>query len=106
MIAVAIVALLLGAGVEWMRFTRRGFFEAKASYHSQFEDQFRGFERDFIRMAGGSQATNPNANPFQQSAARAAAVADYHAAMRRKYEEAAARRAFSVEPDPPAPPWP
>ena len=35
-----------------------------------------------------------------------AARADYHAAMRRKYEEAVARRWFFVEPDPPEPPWP
>ena len=43
---------------------------------------------------------------LRQSAARATARADYHAAMKRKYEEAAARRRLSVEPDPPEPPWP
>ena len=34
----------------------------------------------------------------------AAAMAEYHAAMKRKYAQAAASRVFSVEPDPSAPP--
>jgi hypothetical protein len=106
MIAVAIVAFLFWAGVEWTRFTRSDVFQKRASYHLQFENQFRGFERDLLRMAGGMPATSPNANPFRQSAAKAAAVAEYHAAMRRKYEEAAARQVFAVEPDPPAPRYP
>lgn len=102
MIAVAIVAVLLGAGVEWMRFTRRGFYQSRASLHSQHEATFRHLEQLHNQTAAGS----PNASPIRQDAAKAAAMADYHAAMKRKYEEAAARRAGSVEPDPPAPPWP
>ena len=40
----------------------------------------------------------------RQEAAKAAARADFHAALRRKYEQAAAERWFTVEPDPPEPP--
>jgi Tfp pilus assembly protein PilE len=106
MIAVAILAILLGAGVEWFRFTRRAYFRNWATYHGQLEDDYRRLEQLFHRAAAGWDNTNPNAATNRQAEASAAAVAGYHAAMRRKYEEAAARRAFAVEPDPPAPPRP
>ena len=43
---------------------------------------------------------------YRQEAAKAAARADFHSALRRKYEQAAAERWFTVEPDPPQSAWP
>jgi hypothetical protein len=77
MIAVAISALLFWISVEVFRSTRASQFRLDASLHADLEGLFRG-----------------------QNAAKA----DYHAAMRRKYAQASASRAFSVGPDPSAPP--
>jgi hypothetical protein len=106
MIAVAVLAIVLGATVEWARFTRHDFFQRKAGLHMQLAAQFRGFEQDWVRMAVEREKGGADAASVRQSAARCAARADYHAAMKRKYEQAAARRRLSVEPDPPEPPWP
>jgi hypothetical protein len=106
MVAVAILAILFGAGVEWMRFTRRGLYQAKASLHSQFEANFRNLQQSQERLTAEFEKKHHRASPIRQAMSKTAAMVDYHASMRRKYEEAAARRAFSVEPDPPAPPWP
>lgn len=94
MVAVLVLAVLFAAGVEWARFTRGTLFQNRASRHAQLEAVYREI---------GRSLSPPSA---RRSAARAAAKADYHAAMRHKYEEAAARHAVSVEPDPPEPPWP
>jgi hypothetical protein len=106
MIAIALLALYLGASVEWSGSERSDRLRVRAGNHATSEAMFRRIEQDWSRIAVSSGATGPNASFTRQAAARAAARADYHAAMRRKYEEAAARRAFFVEPDPPEPPWP
>ena len=106
MVAVAVLAILLAAGIEWTRFTRRDFFLKRANSHSQGEAQFRDFEEVFARMAADSERLGLDAAPTRRSEARSAARADYHTAMKRKYEDAAARRRIAIEPDPPEPPWP
>ena len=63
-------------------------------------------ERQQAWMVADWQKRGRDASSYRQAAARAKARADYHAAMKRKYEEAAARHWFSVEADPPQPPWP
>jgi hypothetical protein len=106
MVAVAVLAILFGAGVEWMRFTKRRYYQSKASLHSKYEANYRNLQRTQERSAAEFEKAHHCESPIRQSISQAAAMVDYHAAMRRKYEEAAARRAFTVEPDPPSPPWP
>ena len=77
MIAVAISALGFWISLEVFRSIRASDFKSQASLHADLEDMFR-----------------------EQNAAKA----DYHAAMKRKYAQAAASRLSSVEPDPSAPP--
>ena len=80
MIAVAVLAIACWASLQWSRSVRADSFRSRARHHADLEALFRGFDR------------------------RRAARADYHAAMRRKYEKAAASGVFSVDPDPPMPP--
>jgi hypothetical protein len=106
MIAVAVLAIVLGGTVECARFTRREFFQRKADLQMQVEAQFRGYERDWVKIAADEAKSGKGTGFARQFAAKTTAKADYHAAMKRKYEEAVARGVFSVEPDPPEPPWP
>jgi hypothetical protein len=108
MIAVAILALLLGTMTEWGRYTRRDFYRGRAVFHGQMEASFRWIEKDYLRTATVFDKTglNAHAGPVRRYAARAAAKADYHAEMKSKYDKAAASRRLAVEPDPPEPPWP
>ena len=77
MIAVAISALSFWISLEVFRSTRALQFRFEASMHADLEGLFRSHHP---------------------------AKADYHAAMRRKYAQAAASGSFSVEPDPSASP--
>jgi hypothetical protein len=77
MIAVAISALCFWITVEAVRSTLASHFRSRANLHADMEDIFRGVDTK---------------------------KADYHAALRRKYEQAAASRAYSLDPDPSAPP--
>lgn len=106
MIWVALVAILLGAVVGWARFTRETYFRNRARGHASLEDAFRRVEQGYVDMANESQKSGPTADFARKCAARMAAVVDHHAALRRKYEEAASRHLFLVAPDPPEPPWP
>ena len=106
MIAVALVAILLGTGIEVSRYQRSGRFRSKATAHASMEEAFRETERKQIETAVGLEKVGLDGGFIRKNAARTSAKADYHAAMKRKYEEAAARRMFFVEPDPPEPPWP
>ncbi len=67
---------------------------------------FQDDERRRIELAVNCEKRGMDASLFRQAGAKAVAMVKYHGAMRDKYEEAASRRAFSVEPDPPAPRWP
>ncbi len=106
MIAVAVLAVYLGVSIEWVRRQRSGHFQSRASLHANLETIVRSSEQQQAQTAADWQKRGRDASSFRQAAARAKARADYHAAMKRKYEDAAARRRFSVEPDPPEPPWP
>jgi hypothetical protein len=106
MVAMAVLAVVLGGTIQCARFTRREFFQREANRQVQLEAQFRGFEQEWVQRAADEPKTGKGTGFARRFAAKTAAKADYHAAMKRKYEEAAARGAFSVEPDPPAPPWP
>ena len=77
MIAVAISALCFWISITVFRANRALQFRSAASMHAELEGIFRRIS---------------------------AAKADYHAALRRKYEQAAASNSFSVDPDPTAPP--
>jgi hypothetical protein len=106
MIWVALVAIVLGAVVGWARFTREKYFRNRARGHASLEVAFRQVERGYIEMANENQNLGPIADFARKCAARMAAVVDHHAALSRKYEEAASRHLFLVAPDPPEPPWP
>lgn len=92
MIAVAVLAVLLGLGVRQWRSTRDGYYWAEAHRHRLHEASDRK-AAEFHRAS-----SNP------ATSAMFAARAEYHAAMARKYEDAAARGLTTVEPDPPPPP--
>ena len=77
MIAVAIAAVCFWISLEVFRSSRVSRFRSAASMHAELEDIFR-----------------PDND----------AKAEYHATLKRKYEQAAASRSFSVDPDPTAPP--
>lgn len=77
----------------------------QAKVHDDIEQIARKAEREFLGLAAGLEKGGLNGNGERQIAAKWCAQADYHA-MKRKYEQAAARAAFFVEPDPPAPPTP
>jgi hypothetical protein len=79
MVAVALLALFLGAAMAWTRYQRSEYFRLQARLHADIEAVVRQY------------APNQHAR------------ADYHAALKRKYEQAAAQGRFSVEPDPPEP---
>ncbi len=122
MILVAVVAMYLGVSVEWARSQQRSTFRYEASSHATREDWARrdqqralrvlhNLERaisgmDLERMGETGVTYGQALDERRQALPRAAANADYHAAMKRKYEEAAARGWLTVEPDPPEPPWP
>lgn len=91
MIAVAVLAVLLGLGVRQWRRARDGYYRHEARMHRIDEES----DRNAAEFHKGS--SNP------ATAAMFAARAEYHAAMARKYEDALARGLTTVEPDPPPP---
>jgi hypothetical protein len=96
MVAVAVVAVVMGGGI-WLRERRRSF-ESLAAYHQSKLDRFliwrslddltviRLFHRDL--------------KPLTTDEAK---IATWHAAMARKYEQAARYPWLPVELDPPEP---
>ena len=106
MIAVAILAVLMAAAIQWLRHERSRDFRRDAERHAEWEAMFRKFENDDVRFAGATETSTARAARWRQAAGKAAARAAYHDALRCKYEQAAAEGRFSVEPDPPEPPWP
>jgi hypothetical protein len=106
MIGVAVLAVFLAVAVGWTRHERSNHFRSKASLHANLAGIVRQSERDSLRFAVEIEKAGLNASRSRHAATKAAARADYHEAMRRKYEQAALQGRFYVEPDPPAPPWP
>ena len=106
MIVVALLAIYLGLSVRWTRHKRSDHFRQMASLHANLEPLIRSERRRQAQMAADWKRRGLDASPYRRAAARAAARADYHVVMKRKYEQAAAEGRFSVEPDSPEPPWP
>ncbi|HKI20232.1 MAG TPA: hypothetical protein VKA15_20245 [Isosphaeraceae bacterium] len=125
MIAVAVVAVVLWAGIGWVQQGRRSHLRRQAELHASVEAIWRREEQaqnrqlaDLLerrkQIAGLVRDAASNAlldldriaASARDSAAKHSARADYHDAMRRKYEHAIAERSFSVEPDPPPPRFP
>jgi hypothetical protein len=112
MVAVAIVALLMGAGrLLWLRWT----FQVAALAHAANENLARVLqemvedegkdERELEIAFGMSPAPEPEA-VVKKRAADAAMnrkTAEYHAALKRKCERAARYPWLPVQPDPPPP---
>ncbi len=90
MAAVAFAAGVLG-GARWHRraMARRPDYQSRAWVHELKEDIYRG---EFEGCIHGGRIPGPDARK-----------AAYHAAMRRKYEDAAAWPWFPVASDPPEP---
>jgi hypothetical protein len=105
MFAVALLALCFWAMLVRARFERGRRFRSLAAYHRTYEKEYRGIEQRWIRATDRSKDAR-DVSDESRLAARAAARADYHAAMSDKYKLAADRGDLSVAPDPPAPPWP
>ncbi len=106
MIATAILAVLIAGATQWLRHESSRDFRRNAESHARFEAMFRKFERDDLRIAGDLEMSSAVAGRFRQTAGKAAVMAAYHDTLKRKYEQVAAQGRFSVEPDPPEPPWP
>ena len=103
MIAVALLAIFLGLGIEGSRDTKQHYFEKQVGFHEAFEGISRVNHQRQIMYAAYYEGRGRDAALFRRSAAKHLAKAEYHAAMRRKYEAAVSRRLLSVEPDPPEP---
>jgi hypothetical protein len=106
MFAVAVAGIVLGTAVTSSRYQRRRDFRKRADLHARSEALYRETEQGQERTAAELNKRALDGSFMRQSAARSAARADYHAALKRKYEQAADGRWRSVEPDPPEPPWP
>ena len=102
MIVVAILAIYLGAATEWSRREREGIFQSKARMHADLEKRFREEEREDISTVTDWEKKGWDGSLHRKFAARDAARADYHAAMKRKYEEAASRAGSSLNPTRPS----
>jgi hypothetical protein len=106
MIAVAILAIVLGIATGLVRRQTATDFLARASLHTIQEEAARVREYSATQSAILMERRGSKARADWQAAAKAKAKADYHAAMKRKYETAASGHWFFVDPDPPEPPGP
>jgi hypothetical protein len=106
MIAVAIVAVVLGVATGLVRQRSATDFLNRASLHATHERAARVREFSATQSAILMERRGHDARVDWQVAARAKANAEYRAAMRDKYETAASRHWFFVEPDPPEPRMP
>ncbi len=93
MILVAMAALFLGGA--HLRHLK-GVYRQRAVRHAQLEVS----SRRIAKYAGALARIGAERPGAASSTSRRA---DYHAAMRQKYEDAAAHPWLSVDPDPPAP---
>jgi hypothetical protein len=89
MIAVVVLTALIWGGTLWQR---AGLYRWKSHFHSQME------RSSVIAVIEG-----PAAADRDELARMTGAWRDHHAALRHKYESAAARPWVSVPPDPPQP---
>jgi hypothetical protein len=101
---VALVALAFWASFELFRDSSASVFRLHAGFHADQEAMHRKFAQRRIESGIEMEKKGFGRGHFAKEAAKWAARADYHAAMKRKYEQAVARGALSVEHDPPPPP--
>lgn len=108
MVLVAVVALFLWLGVGRFRAFRTEEHWSKARMHTEAEKNWRKEEQAHreMQMVERVKKSPQAVGIHQSSAAKAAASADYHRAMRQKYERAASLGILTVDPDPPEPPAP
>jgi hypothetical protein len=109
MFAVAVLALIMGvARIVWLR----DHYRRTAAAYALAERKQREILRTFVAAAEAEEnmllafGMNVSAEDKEQNAADARAMqqtAEYCAALRRKYEQAAAHPWIPLEPDPPAP---
>jgi hypothetical protein len=104
MIAVAILAIVLGAATELVRRQSATDFLGRAIQHATQERAARVREFSATQSAILMERRGRDPRADWQATAQAKANAEYHAAMRRKYETAASGHWFFVESDPPEPP--
>jgi hypothetical protein len=117
LVAVAVAAVLMG-GTNWalVVIDLRRTYLASARFHSQEAARYSRSSSELSRLFRDERTHpftfDPLPGPHRkgESAARGdviaayhAAYAAYHAALRRKYERAAARPFLPVAPDPPPP---
>ena len=101
MIAVAILALLMGGALkfrEWRRFAAT--YRAKAQEHADVESMLRSIAAIDGDASPVDISLAPN-TPTKRFPIRD--VADHEARLRRKYERAASRPWFPISPDSPTP---
>ena len=103
MIAVAILAVVFSTSASFTRYERSSHFRMKANTHASDEATFREFERRFLPVAVAFEKAELKFEPLQKLIVQYRVQADYHAAMRRKYELAASQGQLYVEADPPSP---
>jgi hypothetical protein len=103
MIAVAILAVVIGMSASFTRYERSKYFRMKAGTHANEEATIRESEREYLGLAVDFEKAGIKNGPLHEMVAKIGALADYHAAMRRKYEQAASQGRFYVEADPPSP---
>ena len=84
MIAVALLALAFGASLELFRSTRALSFRSRASFHADQEAMFRKFEQGWVEADLEMEKKGYGRGHFTKEAAEEAALADYHAAMKRQ----------------------
>jgi hypothetical protein len=128
MVAVAVAGLLMGGIVGGFRLKRRhARFVSRLQFHAKWEQSWRREEipvrealrrRDqLMRLVEERRHLGYNSRPDveklrsmvepqRQNAIRLSRMIAYHAAMARKYEDAARYAWLPVEPDPPEPEWP
>jgi hypothetical protein len=109
MLAVAALALIMGGlRVVWLR----DRYQKTAAYYAMMENLHRDFVRfveeseraeEQLALAFGEKAARADKEQQAAEARRIQRQADYYAALRRKYEQAARRPWNLVDPDPPPP---
>jgi hypothetical protein len=99
LIAVAVVGVVLGAGM--MR-RRRSILHEKAAHHRAIGRRQAAKVRGIEELARAA-TTAREAAETRADARVEARIGEYHAALARKYQRAAARPWLPVAPDPPPP---
>lgn len=101
MCLVAILTVTIWWSIEIIRSDRRGAFLIAAVNHSQSEIIEQACITRLLQDAAELERQAQDATAVRKQIAAHTARADHHAKMKHRYERAIARKAFSLEPDPP-----